>query len=320
MAMLGQWMEQEILDQPRILREQGTGYFETAKQALGGKTFEMILLAARGSSDHAALFARYLIEIHLKRPVSLAAPSVLTRYGVQIQYPATLAIGISQSGSAPDVAEVLSAMREAGHGTLAITNTEGSRLTQEAEHSILLGAEKEKSVAATKTYLTSLLALIQVVRALGADLPDPMATLPTDEWCAVCREAARAAAGQVDRANPVFALARGYQFSTACETALKLMECALLPCKAYSTSDFEHGPKALADRGSASIVYEESVDALAKQGTQVVLAPSVPSDVPMPFRPLWSVIFGQFLALEVARLREEDPDKPQFIQKVTETF
>ena len=174
-------MEREIRQQPALLAANSSPYFESLKGFFNGqREFDMVLLAARGSSDNAALYARYLIEIHLGIPVSLAAPSVITRYKSNIKYRRCLAIGISQSGAAPDVAEVLSYMRDQGHVTLGITNTADSRLTTVATHTLLLNSGKEESVAATKTYTSTLLALYQLVRAMGGDLPEP--TLPDDAW------------------------------------------------------------------------------------------------------------------------------------------
>lgn len=311
-------MEREIREQPEVLRRSAERYLDTASEAVGGRSFDMVLLAARGSSDHAAQYARYLIEIHLGIPVTLAAPSVLTRYGTRVKYRNALAIGISQSGSAPDVSEMLGMMREEGHATLAITNTPGSRLTTEAENTILLEAGPEKSVAATKTYTASLLALYQVVRALGGDLPEPGPSLPDDAWLASTEAAALEMSGPLLRSNPTFSLARGYSFCTALESALKLMECALVPCKAYSTADFEHGPKALAGHGSAAIVYGELAHGLAEQGCRILQAPSAVTFEQL--RPIWEVIFGQWLALAAARAHGLNPDRPEHIQKVTETL
>ena len=316
--MLGELMEKEVWEQPDVLSRASDDYFAAASSALSGRSFDMILLAARGSSDHAAQFARYLIEIHLGIPVSLAAPSVLTRYGTKVRYKKALAIGISQSGSAPDVSEVLAMMREEGHATFAITNTPDSRLTHVAESSVLLNAGPERSVAATKTYTASLLALYQVVRALGATLPSPNAYLPDQAWMEAAHSAAMEASGPILRSTPTFSLARGYSFCTALETALKLMECALVPCKAYSTADFEHGPKALAGHGSAAIVFGEPAQDLADQGCRIVQAPD--ALVPEPLQPIWEIAFGQWIALFAARSLGLDPDEPQHIQKVTETL
>lgn len=307
-------MESEILEQVEVL-EQNANLYLKAFDGLKERPFELILLAARGSSDHAALYARYLIEIHLQIPVCLAAPSVLTRYKSQVKYPKCLAIGISQSGEAPDVAEVLSYMRSNGHTTLGITNSPGSRITQEAEFNLLLNVGKERAVAATKTYSASLLAMYQLVRALGGDVPEP--ELPDETWLEHCQHASHEALGSILRSSTLFCLSRGYSFCTAQETALKLMECALLPCKSYSLADFQHGPKALAGHGSAAIVYGTPPDEIEDQGCLVTQAPhrSDRADAPIS-----EIIFGQYLALGAARARGLDPDDPRFITKVTRTL
>ncbi len=312
-------MESEIREQPDVLHRASESYFETLKDAVSGKQYEMVLLAARGSSDNAALFGRYLIEVFLGIPVSLAAPSVLTRYGSHVKYRNCLAIGISQSGAAPDVSEVIASLRADGHTTIAITNTEGSRLTREAEFSLLLGAGNEKSVAATKTYSASLLAMYELARALGADLPSPAGLIPTEEWVNHALEAANESSGAIVRCSPIFSLGRGFEFSTAQESAIKLMECALIACKSYSTADFEHGPKALAGHGSAAISYGGQLTDLASHGCLIVPAPEVPSNIPETLTPIWHIIFGQWLALQSARARGLNPDDPRHLQKVTET-
>ncbi len=303
-------MQREIEQQPTVLAENSPRYGEELRAALQGFQPEMVLIAARGSSDHAALYARYLIEVELGIPVSLAAPSVLTRYHRHVSYPRCLAIGISQSGAAPDVSEVLESLREAGHRTLAITNTAGSRITRSSDHSMLLGVGEETSIAATKTYTASLLALYHAVVALGGKLADPI--LPTEEWVEACREAAESQSGLLVRSEPLFALGRGYAFATAHETALKLMECALLPCKAYSVADFHHGPKALAGPTSAAIAYSE-----AEVDMQTVVPPRCPA--PETMKPWHEIIFGQWLALGAARARGLDPDHVSSLSKVTRT-
>lgn len=312
----GTWMEEEIRQQPAALRQNADRYAEVLHEALHSVRPQMVLLVARGSSDHAALYARYLLEIHLGIPVSLAAPSVLTRYGARIDYPPCLTIGISQSGAAPDVSEVTASMREAGHPTLGITNTPGSRLTEAAEHSLTLDVGEERSIAATKTYTASLLAVVQLVRALGAELPDPKSSLPTDECVEGVRQMAENHAGLIVRSNPVFALGRGYGFCTALETALKLMECALIPAKSYSTADFEHGPKALAAHGSACILYGQAPPDAGTTDAEIVHFPGDDE----PYSPIRDIVFGQWLALLTARARGLDPDRAPRLSKVTKTL
>ncbi|MCB0826603.1 MAG: SIS domain-containing protein [Armatimonadetes bacterium] len=314
---LGEWMEREMREQPELLAANASPYFENLKAYCADLKPEMILLAARGSSDHAALYARYLIEIHLGIPVCLAAPSVITKYGTKVKYPHCLAVGISQSGAAPDVSEVIAYMRSQGHPTLAITNTPGSRLSQEADHTLLLNAGEEKSIAATKTYTASLLAMYQLVRALGAELPDPVGGLPTEKFFESSRKAAAECSGLIVRCNPIFTLARGYSFCNAFETTLKLMECALIPAKAYSTADFEHGPKALARPNTACVIFGPTPDGLVETGAEVISAPGANSG---PLDPISDILFGQWLALYSARARGLNPDQAHNLSKVTRTL
>lgn len=314
-GVLGQQMEAEIREQPAALSTNCDRYLQELTEKVGGRQFEMVVIAARGSSDHAALYARYLIEVYLGIPVSLAAPSVFTKYGAKIRYPKCLCIGISQSGAAPDVAEVLETLREDGHTTLAITNTEGSHATQVAEHSLLLGVGKECSLPATKTYSASLLALHQLVRALGGKLGD-CSSLPDDSWLESTRQAATDAAPIVTSRSPLFSLARGYNFCTALEQALKLMECALIPCKGYSVADFEHGPKALVDKRSGAIAFGP----ITELDCATVRSPFTPPDTPETERPIWDAFFAQWLALEAARIMGVDPDAPPNLNKVTRTL
>jgi glutamine---fructose-6-phosphate transaminase (isomerizing) len=307
-------MRREIEAQPDLLAALAPRYAERLRH-LVRPGFELAVLAARGSSDNAALYARYLFEIHLGIPVSLAAPSVWTRYQATISYPPCLAIGISQSGAAPDVSEVLASIRAAGHQTLGLTNTAGSRLTDAAEHHLLLEVGEERAVAATKTYSASLLALYQTVEALGGGLGEPR--LPAREHVEIARDAAQDALPRLLRCSHVFVLGRGYDFATCQETALKLMECALIPAKPFSTADFEHGPKALAGPGTAAIVYGEVSDSLAETGTTVSQAPDVS---PGPSSPLTNIMFGQWLAYYAAIARGCDPDEPANLTKITQTL
>lgn len=315
--MLGQHMEAEIRQQPTVLRGNADRFRREFAEVLGGKSFDLVVIAARGSSDHAAIYLRYLCEIHLGIPVSLAAPSVITKYGSKLRYQNALGVGISQSGSGPDVAGFLEAMRASGNTTLAITNTPASRLAESATYALSLDAGTEHSVAATKTYTASLLAAYQLVQAMGGELPEVATLLPDDAWVAQSEAAASEALGPILRSSILIALARGYDYCTALETSLKMMECALLPCKGYSTADFEHGPKALAGHGSAAIVYGDLMSDLAALGCIPIMAPRAEAS---PASPISNVIFGQWLALMAARARGLDPDNPRALSKVTQTL
>lgn len=321
MKVFGRWMEQEIRAQPDLLAPRAAVYEAALRDCLKGESFDIVLLAARGSSDHAALYVRYLIEVFLGIPAVLAAPSVWTRFGKSIRYPKCLCIGISQSGAAPDVSEVLSALRADGHATLAITNTPGSRVVESAEKSLLLNVGEEHSLAATKTYTASLLAMNRLVAVLaGSDFPALPSNLHRELTRAMleAEESALERLGPVLRCSPLFVLGRGFSFATAHETALKLMECSLLTAKSYSTADFNHGPRAIADHGSAAICFSDPPEGLREQGCAVVRAPLV--DLDEAHRPIADVFFGQWLALLAARARGIEPDKAQHLDKVTETY
>lgn len=315
--MLGEWMELELREQAVVLPREVARYRADARALVVDKTFDLVVLAARGSSDHAALFARYLIEIHLGIPVSLAAPSVITQFGGSIRYPAcTLGIGISQSGAAPDVAEVLQHMRDADHSTIAITNTPDSRMTHVAEGSLMLGVGPEHSIAATKTFTSSLVALLSLVHAMGApcDVGDELDSV--GEWIDTALSFARATAPLVIQANPLIVLGRGYAYPIALETALKLMECALISAKAFSSADFEHGPRAVAGPQAALLVVNPLS---APKGLPSLRIDWPTFDVRPEFATIPQAIVGQALALELARLRGQDPDQAPRLQKVTET-
>lgn len=324
--MLGRVTEREIAEQPDTLASNAPQYSHYFQERFSGRSFDLVLLAARGSSDNAALYARYLVEIHLGIPVSLAAPSVWSVYGRSIRYPRCLAIGISQSGAAADVAAVLGNMRAAGHTTLAITNTLESVVANAAEFVLELGVGPESAVAATKTYTASLLAVYQLVRALApsAELPEPI--LPDSSWLQRCSDEAQVSAAAAVTAaerrdggpegSCIFSLGRGYSFSTANETALKLIECALMPCIPLSTADFQHGPKVLAGPGSAAIVYGEVPAGLADRGCTAIRPPETPQTPDVPIR---EAIFAQWLALHAARYRGIEPDQPTGLSKVTIT-
>jgi len=313
--MAGERMEREIREQLNALPENSDRYFQELSKAVYGTKPSLVVIVARGSSDNAALYARYLIEITLGIPVSLSAPSVITRYGRRLDYPPALVIGISQSGAAPDVAEVLEVARGSGHKTLAITNTANSHVGEAAEVDLMLGVGNETSVAATKTYTSSLLALYQLVRAMGGELSAP--GLPSVGWFDCCIPSASEHAEAIQQAHPLFVLGRGYSFATASESALKLMECALLPAKAYSSADFAHGPKALAGEGSGILSFGELPHGLEEQGSDIFYAPE--PECPEEILPIWHAIYAQELALAVARRKGLDPDKPPFLRKVTRT-
>ena len=305
-----------------------------------------VVIAARGSSDNAALYAQYLFGIRNRLPVALATPSAITLYGARPVMVDALVIGISQSGRSPDIVAVLDEAREQGAMTIAITNDANSALAQAATEVIDLAAGPELATAATKTYTTELLAVALLSAALdpaSADEQRELARIPAQMSAAldVEQEAARIAAGHAQR-NRCVVLGRGYCYASAREWALKLQELAQLLALPFSTADFEHGPMALAESGFAVLAVAHSgpsLDAQSELLTRLrrehgasILAVSdsaaaraldeglaIPADVPGWLSPLVEILPGQLYAYHLTRSRGLDPDLPRTINKVTET-
>lgn len=254
-------MLDEIQEQPEALRRTLTNTADAARQlALEAQQrgVEVVILAARGTSDHAALYGQYLFQYLNGVPVALATPSLYTLYGASPRLGKALVIGISQSGESPDIVEVIKRSREAGALTAGITNQEGSQLATTADHTLLCHAGLERSVAATKTYTTTCAALALLAAFLpgGEPLRDDIKRLPELVTAALKSEeiVARIAERYV-HARDCVVLGRVFQYSTARETALKLEETCYVVSTPFSTADFKHGPAALIDRGLPVIIF-----------------------------------------------------------------
>src|ERR1700687_2579665 len=240
------------------------------------------VIAARGSSDPAALYAKYLFGVRNHMMVALAAPSLFTSYGSPPKLDGQCVIGISQCGESPDVIAVIEEAERQGQVTVAVTNHPESRLARTAELLLPLGAGPERSVPAPKTYVASLLAMALISQAhdpdasfeaaLGQVPPALAAALEQDD--------------ELDRLVPALlgpraiVLGRGFNFSTAEEIALKLTETSYVLARAWSVADFEHGPIAVVEpgfpvvlvdgRGQVSGDMQSIGSRLAGQGCRVV--------------------------------------------------
>ncbi len=298
-----------------------------------------VLIAARGTSDNAARYAKYAFGLASRLPVALAAPSLVTLYGVPPRLRGALVIGISQSGRSPDVVETVAAARRTGSPTLAIVNDGESPLARAAENVLLLHAGEERSIAATKTYTTELAAVALLVlsfarraKELGALLSIPRAM----ERALRVERAARQAALSLAEAGRAVVLARGVHTPTAFEIALKLKELARLSAEPFSAADFQHGPIGMAGKDLPVVVLsppgtrpEDEMRAisrdLVRRGSPVIrIGPRGRGSIPCPavpefLAPLVSVLPGQLLAYHAALVRGLDPDRPRGIRKVTET-
>ncbi|GAC1397817.1 MAG: SIS domain-containing protein [Ktedonobacteraceae bacterium] len=254
-------MLQEIQEQPAALRRTLSNTLD-AVQYVAAETkrraIKLVLLAARGTSDHAALYAQYLFQYLNGIPVALATPSLYTLYGASLRLEQALVIGISQSGESPDIVEVVAQARVAGALTIGITNHESSLLATTAEYTLLCHAGLERSVAATKTYTTTgmVLAMLSAYMSGGEALQESLELVP-DTVAAVLKSEASIAriAARYVYARDCVVLGRAFQYSTARETALKLEETCYIVATPFSSADFRHGPAALVERGLPVIVF-----------------------------------------------------------------
>ncbi len=289
------------------------------------------MIAARGSSDHAALYAKYLFGVRNQYLVALAAPSLFTHYARPPRLDGQSVIGISQSGESPDVIAVIEEARRQGALTLAITNDPRSKLAASAELVLALQAGPEVSVPASKTYTASLLALALISQAMSPDPSFESALKAAPESIArtLDREAELESLVPALMGPRAIVLGRGFNFSTAEEIALKLSETSYVLARAWSVADFEHGPIAVVEEGLPALIVDggglvaanlEAVKArLQEQGCKVLHLLDV-SGLPEELTPITLAVSGQLLAHHVAVARGFDPDRPRTIQKVTRTW
>ncbi len=289
------------------------------------------VIAARGSSDNAALYAKYLFGVRNRALVSLAAPSLFTHYAHPPRLDGQCVIGISQSGESPDVIAVVEEARRQGSSTVAITNNPASRLARAAELVMQMEAGPELSVPASKTYTASLLALALISQSVD---PEPsfaaaLAAVPQAISHALEREDELAPLVPPLMGPRAVVLGRGFNFSTAEEIALKLSETSYVLARAWSVADFEHGPIAIVEAGLPVLIVDgggrvasdlESVRVRLEANGCHVLRLSDASGVPEVVSPIPLAVLGQLLAHQVAVARGIDPDRPRTIQKVTRTW
>ncbi|QFG24028.1 SIS domain-containing protein [Actinomadura sp. WMMB 499] len=341
-------MRAEIGQQPDALRRTIDALLpRTADLAKLAADTRRVLFIARGSSDNAAVYGRYLVEAHAGRLATLAAPSIATTYRRRLDLSGVLAVAISQSGKTEEIVETLDWAADCGARTVAITNGEGSPLAEAAEVALITRAGAEKAVPATKTYTTQLAALSVLGLGLGADVaaddlrraPDEVAGLieATEASAALPRIVAELA----DVQGAVVS-GRGIAFGTALELALKIKEACYLHAMGLSYADLLHGPIAVVDertpallvaadsgptlpgtialaervRGTGAPVYGVGGGAgLAAASTAALPGPGLPEWV----APLGLIVPGQILVENLARRLGLDPDVPRGLNKVTQT-
>lgn len=347
-AVAGSYLYREIHEQPQVLATLLAEEAATVRQLaaeIRRRQVQYVLIAARGTSDNAGRYANYLLGAHNGLPVALATPSLYTIYHRPPTLRNALALGISQSGKSPDIVSVLADARRQGALTAAITNVGESDLAAQADFVVRLHAGEERSVAATKTYTSELLALAMLSAEL-ADAPEMRATLAQvpDAVARVLAEGATvaAAAERYRYMTSCVVIGRGFNYASAFELALKLKELTYTLAEPYSSADFLHGPLALIENGfpvivvapqgvmlpeirnflqvlrqreAEPIVISDDAATLALGRTPLPLAATLPEWI----SPVTAIVPGQLFAVYLAAARDYDPDHPRGLRKVTET-
>jgi glutamine---fructose-6-phosphate transaminase (isomerizing) len=339
--MTGALMAAEMASQPDRLRELLGRFHDIAERvrAMAPSPLGGITIVARGSSDHAAIYGRYLLEAATGKPVSLAAPSLHTLYGVDVDYRGQLVIAVSQSGATPEIVRTLQALQDAGGSGLAITNESDSALAKAAQETIELAVGEERAVPATKTVTAQFTTFAMIAAALGhapftreqlAEVPALVQAVLDDP------RPAAAATGALLSARQLIIVARGYLFAAALETGLKIKETCSVMADGYSAADLRHGPIgavtrglpviALCAPGPAQADMTSLIDELRARHASVLVVGvgpaadvSLPADMAEPLAPIVAVVRGQQLAYELARRLGYDPDHPAGLTKVTAT-
>lgn len=342
-------MWQEILEQPSVLercKSSSEAVISTIAEYLKKQTINSVVIAARGTSDHAGVYAKYIIEHTLHIPVALAAPSIYTIYNKNLNLKDSLVIGISQSGKAADVLEVIKGANQCGATTITVTNDAQSPLASEARFHLFCNAGVEESVAATKTFTSQLYLIAQLVAAWSGDesMKKELDLVPQN-ITKIIETSAQQVKEKAERylyMNECFVLARGMNYPVALEGALKIQETSYVRAKAYAVSDFHHGPYAMIDRNMPVFVYApegpalkdiiEMINKLKNSQAEVIVIsnnkevlemgncsfeiPQTDNDMISPF---YNAVIAQMFACSLTLAKGLNPDSPRGLNKVTVT-
>lgn len=336
-------MRQEIDQIPDVVAtflEASKPVLEQASARLRELDPSVIVTVARGSSDHASTYLKYAIELTLGLPVASVGPSIASIYGRDLKLNRAAAIAISQSGKSPDIVGMAQSARRSGAATIAITNTMGSPLAEASDYAIDLHAGIEKSVAATKTFVTSVVAGLALLARWSGDadllraveaLPESLAKAVACDWSEMIPA--------LDGHSALYVLGRGPGFAIANEAALKFKETCSIQGESYSAAEVMHGPVSivtsgypvlgLAARDAAEASVADMAHKLAGQGARAFLTSDRPGAAArLPFAatghaitdPLALIVSFYGFVEALARHRGLNPDEPPMLRKVTETL
>jgi glucosamine--fructose-6-phosphate aminotransferase (isomerizing) len=340
-------MLNEIRQQPETLARTLASELrrvEKFRSLMNRRKPRLVVLAARGTSDNAAQFGRYLIEITTGIPVSLAAPSVSTIYDARMNYKEALIVALSQSGESTDTNQVLERARKGGAVTVGITNESRSSLAKLAEHVFLVRAGREKSVAATKTYTGQLMALYLLAYALGAKIRiADLEAIADFTASALTLEAEVAAMAERYRfMHHAVVVGRGLNYANSLEFALKMKETSYVVAEGFSSADFMHGPIAMVEPNFPAFLFtpsgptwlsiQEMLNRLRGLKAETVVITdrrnllaanlasrviSIPARIPELYSPIPYIIPAQLFAAALATEKNLDPDRPRALSKIT---
>jgi glucosamine--fructose-6-phosphate aminotransferase (isomerizing) len=341
-------MLKEIAEQPAALERTIASEREKIARlgrSLNDRDIDLIVLVARGSSDNAALFGRYLLEISTGIPVSLSAPSVHTIYQAKLNLKRALVIGVSQSGEGEDINRVLENARDCGAFTIGITNEADSSMVKLVDETLLMHGGREQSVAATKTFTGQMMLFYMMSAALARDgVSIAFERIP--EFAARALEQKPAIVELVQRyvfMENCVVVGRGLAYANAYEFALKLMETCYVVAERFSSADFLHGPLAMIDRHFPVILFAPpgqmlpgTKDVIArlselKADTLAITADLnlagmcsrsiiMPSEIDEFLAPIPYIIPAQLFAALLAEAKGLNPDQPRSLSKVTRTL
>lgn len=342
-------LRSEIFEQPEVLArlmDVQMKDVERTARSLKKRKIDFIFLAARGTSDNAGLYAKYLWGAYNQLPIALAAPSLFSVYKKPPCLTNALVVGISQSGKSPDILSVIDEANRQGTPTLAITNDPRSHLAKTSEFMINTSAGPEKAVAATKTYTTQLLAVAMLSIALKGDkkrLSELQGLPEMVENALKLDPAVEQAAKRYRNMEKCVILGRGYNYCTAYEWSLKLKELVYIFAQPYSSADFQHGPVAVISQGFfvlavvpageifknmmgllSDLVENRQVKLLAISNRQEALSLAqtsfpLPNDMSEWLSPLVSIVPAQLFCYHLTRSKGFDTEKPRGLSKITLT-
>lgn len=341
-------LEKEIRQQPEVLagiKEKNSVVLSSLVREIKSRNITNVYFAARGTSDHACVYAQYLFGVVMGLQCTLGTPSVFTQYGTEIKFNNTLVIGVSQSGRAEDVNAVLESAKKQGMITVSITNNVDSLLAKTAEFHLFCGAGEEKSIAATKTFTSQmyLLALLCAEWSGNEELKDSLDALPeqVERSLEYLPNQIEGIVSKLLDYKEAVVLGRGMSYPIALEGALKILETNKMKVKGYPISDFYHGPVAQLHENDLAFVLAQSgimlddakkmIDKLATVGANTVVITDCASLCDCENKVIientgseftMSFIFAiamQLVALKLVILKGIDPDKSNVIAKITVT-